>query len=156
MAIARRLRWFLDQSKRWYEVLPHPRSASSLETARHAHVPAAWLAKPVLLEDELGYLMAVVPASNRLDLKRLREELHRELELAREDEITSLFPDCAEGAMPPLGTPYKIPLVYDDALRSLSDVYFEAGDHEDLVHMEGPDFVEMLAGSLHGRFTQSL
>lgn len=154
MAIARRLRWYLDTKGVAYDVMPHPHSSSSLETARQAHVPAECLAKAVLLEDERGYVMAIVPASRRIDLAHLNQQLHRELELAREHEISELFHDCAQGAMPALGTPYRVPTVYDDALEAAPEVYFEAGDHEDVVHLRGGDFLRLLEGSLHGRFTQ--
>jgi Ala-tRNA(Pro) deacylase len=117
-------------------------------------VPADSLAKPVLLEDERGYVMAIVPASHRVDLGRLNHQLHRELELAREREIAELFHDCERGAMPPLGGPYRIPTVYDDSLEGHSEIYFEAGDHEDVVHLRGRDFLRLLEGSLHGRFSQ--
>jgi len=150
--IARRLRWFLDESGLPYEVLPHPHSQSSADTAREARVPADKLVKPVLLEDERGYLMAVVPASARVDLRSLREQTHRVLELASEREIEELFADCERGAMPALGAPYRIPTVYEDSLTGLRDVYFEAGDHEDLVHMRAGDFLALLDGSLHGHF----
>jgi Ala-tRNA(Pro) deacylase len=152
--IARRLRWFLDQSGLPYEVLPHPHSHSSAETAREAHVPAEKLVKPVLLEDERGYLMAVVPASSRVDLHSLRTQTHRDLELASEHEIEELFADCETGAMPPVGAPYRIPTVYEDSLSGLRDVYFEAGDHEDVVHMQAADFLTLLDGSLHGHFSR--
>jgi len=154
MAIARRLQWYLDAKGVRYDVLPHPHSSSSLETARQVHVSADQLAKPVLLEDERGYVMAIVPASHRLDLPRLNQQLHRELELAREREISDLFHDCDRGAMPALGSPYRVPTVYDDALSSAPEVYFEAGDHEDVVHLQGGDFLRLLEGSLHGRFSQ--
>jgi Ala-tRNA(Pro) deacylase len=152
--IARRLRWFLDRCGLPYEVLPHPHSRSSVETAREAHVPPEKLVKPVLLEDERGYLMAVVPASTRVDLRSLRAQMHRELVLAKEMEIGQLFEDCETGAMPPIGSAYRIPTVYEDSLTNLRDVYFEAGDHEDLVHMRAQDFLTLLDGSLHGHFTQ--
>ena len=154
MPIATRLKWYLDASGVRYEVLPHPHSSTSRETAREAHVPAERLAKPVLLEDERGYVMAIVPASHRVDLAKLNHQLHRELELAREREIADLFHDCERGAMPPLGGPYRIPTVYDDALAASSEIYFEAGDHEDVVHLRGSDFLRLLEGSLHGRFSQ--
>jgi Ala-tRNA(Pro) deacylase len=156
MAIARRLQWYLEANGIDYEVLPHPHSSTSLETAQQSRVAADCLAKPVLLEDERGYVMAIVPASHRIDLGRLNLQLHRELELAREREIAELFPDCERGAMPPLGTPYRVPTVYDDALASAPEVWFEAGDHEDVVHLRSADFLRLLEGSLHGRFSQRL
>lgn len=152
--IARRLRWFLDQSGLPYEVIPHPHSRSSLETAREARVKPEKLVKPVLLEDERGYVMAVVPASSRIDLKALGQQTNRALELARESEIDTLFADCETGAMPPLGAPYRIPTVYEDSLSGLRDVYFEAGDHEDVVHMRAGDFLKLLDGALHGHFSR--
>jgi Ala-tRNA(Pro) deacylase len=153
MPIAPRLAWYLDASGIRYEVLPHPHSSTSLETAREARVPPERLAKPVLLEDERGYVMAIVPASHRVDLVRLNEQLHRELELAREREIADLFHDCERGAMPPIGGPYRVPTVYDDALAASAEIYFEAGDHEDVVHLRLGDFLRLLEGSLHGRFS---
>jgi Ala-tRNA(Pro) deacylase len=154
--IAQRLRWYLERSGLPYEVLPHPHSHSSVETARMAHVPLAKLVKPVLLEDERGYLMAIVPASTRVDLASLRRQTQRALELASEGEIESLFADCERGAMPPLGAPYRIPTVYEDSLSDLRDVYFEAGDHEDLVHMRARDLLSLLDGSLHGHFSRPI
>lgn len=156
MAIAKRLEWFLEAAGIDYEVLPHPRSHYSAQTARRSRVPLYCLAKPVLLEDEYGYVMAVVPAARRVDIERLGQQLNRVLELATEAEVDDLFQDCEQGAMPALGTPYRIPTVYDDSLAGLSDVYFEAGDHDDIVHMSGDAFLELLSGSLHGRFSSAL
>ena len=153
MTIARRLKWFLDAQGVDYEVLPHAPSATSEETAVRAAIPAGWLAKPVLLEDEDGYLMAIVPASHRIDLGALSDQLHRDLELASERELRALFHDCAPGAMPPMGPPYRVPTVYDEALVELDDVYFEAGDHEDVVHMKATSFLGLLRGARHGRFS---
>jgi len=156
MPIAPRLRWYLDHCGLEYEVLPHPHTDSSLQTARAARVRPQKLAKAVLLEDDRGYVMAIVPACRRIDLDRLRECLGRELVLATEPELRSVFADCERGALPAIGTPYRVPSVYDDSLSGLADVYFEAGDHEDVVHMDGSAFEELLAGSVHGRFTQAL
>ena len=153
MAIAKRLQWYLDAAGVDYEVLPHPRSHYSAQTARRSRVPLHCLAKHVLLEDEYGYVVAVVPAARRVDIDRLGRQLHRELRLATEAELDQLFEDCAPGAMPPLGQPYHVPTVYDEALEGVSDIYFEAGDHDDVVHMAGDDFLALLSDSLHGRFS---
>lgn len=155
MAIANRLRWYLDRQGFDYQLVPHPHSSTSWETARATGIPANAVAKAVLLEDERGYLAAVVPGSRRVDLDALRRQLRRDLELASERELEDLFPDCERGAVPPVTAPYRVPTVYDDALRGLLEVYFEAGDHEDVVHMKGRDFLALLAGSPHGSFSRS-
>jgi Ala-tRNA(Pro) deacylase len=153
MAIAPRLRWYLEAHGVEYELIPHPHSATSAETARSASVPLESLAKPVLLEDELGYVMAIVPASRRVDVRSLSDQLHRDLSLAKERELEALFHDCERGAVPPLGSPYRVPTVYDDALAELGEVCFEAGDHEDVVRMRGDAFLRLLEGARHGRFS---
>ena len=156
MAIAKKLERYLQATGVDYEVLPHPRSAYSAQTARRSRIPLHCLAKPVLFEDEYGYVMAIVPAARRVDVGRLGAQLHRQLELATEAEIDDLFRDCEAGAVPALASPYRIPTVYDESLVGLSDVYFEAGDHDDVIHVRGEDFLELLSDSLHGRFSQPL
>lgn len=153
MAIAARVKWFLQSHGVEYDVLSHAHTESSRAAADAARVPQNRLAKCVLLEDERGYVMAVLPASERVELAKLNAALHRELELADEAELPSLFRDCALGAVPPLGTAYNIPTVVEDSLLSAPEVWFEGGDHEDLVHVRGAAFLSLLAGSRHGSFT---
>lgn len=154
MGIAKRLEAYLEASGLPYEVRPHPRSVHAAQTARRSRIPLEQLAKPVLLADEYGYVLALLPAARRVDVERLGTQLHRDLDLASEAEIDALFPDCEPGALPPLGGPWEIPTVYDDALVGLRDVYFEAGGHADLVHMRGADYLELLANALHGPFSE--
>jgi Ala-tRNA(Pro) deacylase len=152
MSIAKTVRWYLDAHDLSYEILQHPHTSSSSETADAAYIWGDQLAKSVLLEDEAGYVMAILPASHRLDLKKLRSQMRRPLELASESELGDIFVDCELGAVPPLGQAYGIPMIYDDGLANLSSVYFEAGDHEDLVYMGGAEFMQLLDDSPHGRF----
>jgi Ala-tRNA(Pro) deacylase len=137
-------------------VLPHPHSSTSFQTAREARVPEEWLAKTVLLEDEKGYLMVILPTSNRISFDSLEQLLERRLEFATEEEIGELFKDCEKGAIPPLGCAYGIQTVIDDSLLRLPQIYFEAGDHEDVVHMSGEQFSELVEGSTHGRFSRHI
>lgn len=153
MPIASTLKWYLDAFGADYEVLPHPHSSTSFQTARAARVPQEWLAKAVVLEDPNGYVMAILPTSNRIEFDALEGLVERHLEFASEEEIAALFKDCEQGAIPPLGNAYGIQMVIDDWLLRLPEIYFEAGDHEDVVHMSGDQFREIVEGSTHGRFS---
>jgi Ala-tRNA(Pro) deacylase len=64
-----------------------------------------------------------------------------------------LFPDCAKGAVPALGAAYGLETFLDEALTSLANVYFEAGDHRHLLRVSGDAFAELLAGARRGHFS---
>ena len=156
MAIAHSIEAFLKQHAVDYELISHPRSVSSMHTAHVAHVPGDQLAKSVLLEDESGYLMAVIPSTHRVDLGKLHLRLRRQVGLAIEREVTELFADCDPGAIPAIGPAYHVATIIDDALLDEPDVYFEAGDHEALVHVSGQAFGAMMAGVPHAQFTHHI
>ena len=153
MAIAATVKDFLTQKSVDYDMVTHPHTGSSHETAEASHVSEGHIAKAVIVKDASGYAMVVVPASHYVELKHMRKELDRDLQLVAEDEVARLFEDCETGAIPPLGPAYQIETFLDEALTSLANVYFEAGDHEHLVHTSGDDFKKLLSGVRHGHFS---
>ncbi len=156
MAIALSLKQYLDQRGAQYQVIPHVRTGTSLASAHAAHVPAELVVKSVILEDGDGYVMAVLPASHRLRLGMLHRVLRRNLGLATEPELAGLFQDCELGAIPPFGTPYGLEVIVDDSLADRPDVYFEAGDHCDLIHMSARQFERLLPQAHHARFSERI
>lgn len=135
MGIAKRLSDHLANAGVAYDVVTHPRTPSSSRTAQAAHVTGERVAKTVVLHDDRGYLLAVVPSTHRVELDALRGVLNRRLSLATEGEIAKLFGDCDVGAVPPVGAAYGIDVVLDESLATQPDVYLEAGDHESLLHV---------------------
>ncbi len=144
MSLAQTVESFLSDRHIPYTTELHPVSTSSLATAHSAHVDEECLAKSVLLGDERGFVLAVLPASRRLALDRLRQELGRSLYLIPEDEMAQLFPDCAIGAVPPIGAAYGLPTVLDASLEEREEIFFEGGDHETLVRVDGDAFLDLL------------
>lgn len=63
MTIPMRLSTCLDERGARFEVIEHPRRRSSPETARMAHGPRHRLAKSVIVEDDTGPVVPVVPHS---------------------------------------------------------------------------------------------
>lgn len=153
MTIAHTLEQHLVRNGIAYDVLPHAPTMWSLRTAEASQVPAAALAKSVVLKGTKGYLLAVLPASTQLEWKALAKSFNQNLALATEDEIAWLFPDCALGAVPPVGEAYGIETIVDDSIAEQADIYFEGGDHATLVHMAGPAFCQLMADVKHGHFS---
>jgi Ala-tRNA(Pro) deacylase len=153
MAIATSVRSHLTQLGVPYEVIEHPHTSNSTYSAQAAHVSGDRVAKCVMLEDEYGYLMAVLPATRRVDLGALHRRLGRDLGLATESELIELFRDCEPGAVPPLGEAYGVDAIVDNSLVGAADVYFESGDHRALVHVSGSDFVKLMGDAPRDRIS---
>jgi Ala-tRNA(Pro) deacylase len=156
MAIAITLKDYMDNHDLEYEVVSHEKSNSSTETAQQAHVPGDKLAKTVVLEDEQGYVIVVVPATHRVEMGTVQRYLQRQVKLADEPELQRIFTDCELGALPPVGDPYGVETMLDDSLAEQTDIYFEAGDHEALIHMTCEQFELMMADAEHGSFSHHM
>lgn len=154
MAVAVTLQHFLEHNRIDYDLVKHPYADDSLGAAECAHIAPEKIAKCVILEDEGGYVMAVCPASHRIKLGKLYREINRRLDFASEDELADLFGDCVLGAIPPVGDAYDVEVVVDDGLFEGSDVYFEAGDHEELIHVSAEAFERLMRHADHAPFSQ--
>lgn len=144
MAIPSRVQEYMAEHGLRYDVLTHPHSHNSMETAHLARVPANCLAKSVVLEDDDGFLMAVLPSTQHVQLGWLGKAMNCNMRLASEEDLSSLFRDCDIGAIPPLGAAYGMRMVVDDSLVGQEEIYFEAGDHEKLIQMSRADFMTMM------------
>ena len=155
MAIAVSLKEYLASQDIAYDVVTHDRAMSMIEAAHRTGLPGDCVVKTVVLEDDTGYLIAAVPASHHVRLSALRKALNRRLGLASEGELASLFADCELGAAPPVGAAYGLDVVVDESLIDKPDLYFEAGDHRTLIHIQGQDFGRLMAQFRHARISRA-
>ncbi len=153
MTIAKRLKAYLENADIPYELVSHPRTMTSAESAEAAHISGERLAKSVVIHHELGHLLAVVPSTHRIDLGTLQSLAGTRLGLAAETEIGEIFADCDLGAVPPVGSAYGIDVVLEESLCDLPEVYFEGGDHRTLVRATGDAFASMMKDARRGQFS---
>jgi Ala-tRNA(Pro) deacylase len=152
MTIAPTLKSYLDRNVS-YDLVTHDPTQSSLRTAEASHIPGGMLAKGIVLRTDGGYLLAVLPASRRIQLSELRALVGDDVELADEQEVASLFEDCAVGAVPPVGKCYGLDVIVDDSIERQPEVYLEGGDHQTLVHLSQAQFAQLMADARHAHFT---
>ena len=150
------LQEFLAARHATYEVLSHPHTSSSTDSAQAAHVSGRTLAKAVVVKDGSGYVLAVLPANEHVSMQVLSRKLRAEaLRLASEPEIGALFRDCERGAIPPVGEAYGMRSVIEEELDGCQDLFLEAGDHRHLVHVTQPEFARLTAGVPRAHFSSS-
>lgn len=154
MSISATVRYFLDELGMPYQLVPHPRTYTSMETAEAAHVPGDKLAKAVLVSSDDGPMIAVVPSTHYVHLPVLRERFGHAFDLASEADARVLFADCELGSVPALGQAYGVRVVVDDAVLEQDEVYFEGGDHEQLVRVSGGEFRKLMMDAERGQFAR--
>ncbi len=139
---------FLEGAGVGYELVEHAPTMSAAAEARTTHHPPDQVAKTIVLHDGNVYVIAAIPATERLDLHKLRQLLGRSrrgLRMATETEMARDFPALEVGATPPFGPMVPAAEVIDVRLMDYSRILCSAGDHQHSVLIDPLDVVRITA-----------
>jgi Ala-tRNA(Pro) deacylase len=137
----KKLKEFLDSHKIKYVSVKHSRAYTAQEIAASSHIKGKELAKTVMVSLDGKMAMAVLPASYRVDLDRLKEVAGaKKIELAVEKDFQDMFPGCEVGAMPPFGNLYGMDVFVATSLAEDEEIAFNAGSHTELIRLSYKDF----------------
>ena len=141
MAIVERVEGVLKKNSIIYNIIKHHEAYTAQEIAEAMHVPGQDLAKVVMVKAKGRYIMTVLPASCRIDFRKLKDVLREtDVRLASEEEFKTVFPDCEAGAEPPFGNLYNIETYVDKSLTEDDQIFFNAGNHYETVVMDYADY----------------
>src|SRR5208283_5277878 len=144
MPIPQRIRDFLDSQNVPFETLHHSQAFTGQEIAHSLHVSGKKCVKAVAVAGDGKTVLAVIPASHRLNLQELRATLEvSQVEMLLERELVGLFPDCDLGAVPAFGNLYGIEVWVDRAVADREEILVCAGTHEDCIRMRYSDFSKL-------------
>jgi Ala-tRNA(Pro) deacylase len=133
----------LDEAGVKYELLPHAHTESALAEAQSLGVSADEVAKTLIVKLPEGYLRTVLPASARVDLRKVRELQgggRHKVHLATEEDLRRDYPEFELGAVPPIGG-RSDPVVVDSRIAARRDVVLEAGSHDESLRIAAADLV---------------
>lgn len=138
------LQAFLNEHRVAHQVIPHRVAFTATSVAGAAHIPGQEMAKTVVVSLDGHLALAVLPATRRVDLERLRQSTGaRHAELAQERDFIPEFPGCEPGAMPPFGDLYGLPTYVEPHLAADEQIAFNAGTHTEVVRMGYEDFARL-------------
>lgn len=140
MAVAASVQEFLRSANVAYAVVPHATYAGVQDPSIDGAPRRVW-AKAVTCFGDGEPVQAVVQADRDVDLRRLGflGGMTR-VRFASDAELRWLYPDCEQGAMPPLGPLYRQRVFVDRALASAQEIVFNGGTYRDAVVMRYEDF----------------
>lgn len=145
MKCRERMEAYLKENSVPFEVLEHSQAYTMQEVAAALHVPGGEVAKVVIVKAGDDLAMLVVPAPHRLDMAKVSGMLGaKKVKLAKEEDFSGLFPDCATGAMPPFGNLYNLPVYVDKSLAEQTSVIFRVGSHQQTMRVAYADFARLV------------
>lgn len=136
----------LDAAGAQYELLPHAHTESAAAEAEALGLAPADVAKTLVVATREGYVRAVLPASERIDLGKVGQvvgEPKKALRLASEDDLARDYPEFELGAVPPVGGARRDPVVLDGRLAERDSIVFEAGSHDESVRLAPAELVRV-------------
>ena len=140
-----RLKRCLDDHNIKYVTIKHSLAYTAQEIAESAHIQGRELAKTVLVNIDGKMAMAILPASEKMNLSLLKQAAGAtKVRLAREDEFRDRFPGCELGAMPPFGNLYGMEVFAAETLAADKEIAFNAGSHTELVKLAYQDFERLV------------
>lgn len=143
---------FLLSRHVWFQTVLHPPMPSATKRAQSVHVPGRQVAKGVLVRAGGTYVLAVLPATCRIDMARLSQVLAGvAVALAAEDEIGTIFGDCERGALPPFGRLYGLRTVVDASLSGASEILCAGNARHEGLRLRYRDY-EAIEAPIRARF----
>jgi len=136
---------YLDSNKVEYRVMEHSLAYSAHEVAVSTLVHERELAKAILVSVDGRFWMTALRADYRVNTQMIKRAFgSKQVHLAHEEDLESLFPDCQIGAMPPLGNLYGLPVMVDESLAEDEEIVFNACTHTRVIRMKFKDFKELV------------
>ena len=127
-----------------FKMHEHPPAYTAQEVAAEEHVSGNILAKTVAVKAGKGYVLCVLPASYKLDMKKVAKAAKaKKARLADEAEMAKVFPDVEVGAEPPFGNLYELPTLVDEHLAGDEEIVFRAGTHRHAIRMKYADYARL-------------
>jgi Ala-tRNA(Pro) deacylase len=139
---------FLDSSGVSYEVLEHQETFTAREEAKASGVSPDDEAKCVLLKVGDDYCVAVIPASEQLDLHKVREIVGDTARLATEREMASEYDQFDVGALPPFGPMLSARELFDRRLLDHDRIVGSGGDHRHSIRIDPNALVQVASPTL--------
>jgi Ala-tRNA(Pro) deacylase len=142
---ATKLKEFLDTNNIKYVSITHSKAYTAQGIAAAAHISGKELAKTVMITIDGEIAMAVLPASETVNVDALKTALNAtKVDLSSERQFRDRFVDCELGAMPPFGNLYGLKVYVDETLTHDKEIAFNAGTHLELIKLAYTDFANLV------------
>ena len=143
MAVPKHVKKYLDSRMAKYDEVAHKTVYTAYDAAQTLRRELKDIAKSLLIASDKAYVIAVVPAHMRIDLKKLKQALKaKKVSIPNEKVMVKVFKVKA-GAITAFGGLHKVEVWADKSLLKTKELIFSAGNFTDSVRMKVKDYLNM-------------
>ncbi|OGY46736.1 MAG: hypothetical protein A3A24_00110 [Candidatus Buchananbacteria bacterium RIFCSPLOWO2_01_FULL_46_12] len=143
MAIPAKTRNYLDKKLARYEAIAHKTVYTAYDAAQTLRRELKEIGKNLLVAADKAYIIAVVPAHMRIDLKKLKKAIGaKNVSIPNEKMMIKVF-KVKPGTMTAFGGLHQAEVWVDKSLLKTKDIILSAGSFTDSVRMKVKDFIKL-------------
>jgi len=145
---------FLSDHHVPFELFVHAPAFTASRRAQRLEVEPDEVAECALLAVPAGYVVAIVPGGQSMDLKAVARTLGSPVDVADAATVAQIFRDCEWGTLVPFGTLYGVSTIVDELFQPAQPFAFAAHGNFRSLRMAYRDF-ERLEQPRRFAFTRS-
>ncbi len=143
MPIPKRITDYLNKNKVKYEVLAHRTVFTAYDLANTLKKKLNEITKTLMIKADKDYILVVLPASKRLDLKKIKKFLKaKKVEICKEGLMKKVF-KVKPGAITPFGSLHKTSVLVDKTLVKTNEVIMGAGSFTESLRLKIKDYLKL-------------
>lgn len=147
---------YLKSQEAEFQRVWHAPAFCAQRRSKYMRQPGRRVVKSVLYGSHGSCVLALVSASRRIDIDRLRAVIRAEhLPLASLEVMNHLFKECDYATVPGFGRPYSIAVALDEALFA-EPCIFVPGDRTNIDYRLAPAEFVRLERPIIGSFSRTL
>jgi len=159
MPVPKQIIKYLDKKGAKYAIVTHKKVYTAYDAAQTLKKKLDEIAKNLLVKTNKGFVLVLLPASKRVDLKKLKKLMNakgmgiKKVEIPKEGAMVRVF-KVKPGALGAFGSVHELEVYMDKNLQKVKKAIFPTGSFTDSVEMAIKEF-EKLEKPIVGMFSEA-
>jgi Ala-tRNA(Pro) deacylase len=132
----------LKKNNARYKLVFHELAGKSKEVSEIRGSKLEQGAKAMLLKTKDKYILAILGAHLKLDLKKIKHLLNEKVSFASPEEVKELT-GCEIGSVPPFSFDDRVILLIDESITKVDEIAFNAARLDASIFLDSRDYLDI-------------
>jgi len=155
MGIPKKIINFLNKSEVKYEVIKHRPVYTAIDKARTLKIKGGLVGKTVILKSNKSVFIVLIPAETIVNLEKIEKILNlKKVGFANEKWLKENLKGVKEGAVPPFGPIWNLPVLVDKLLLKNSKIIINSGERTESIQLTPSGLRRLIPNLKEGFFSK--